>query len=700
MGVMIFNASAAGRNRKPGILVGMGEIIMTGTKNAQLAKGTLAKRLLPAVAVAVAATFASSAAFAQNCNTSQSGVVSPIPNIGQLAIPAGAASSALSGAIGSVNTIFLTQQGSAFVSAPPNPTPDQPGGGVWGRVVGGSEKVTSTSSSTGTVSNAAGPGGAPPPGGIINTSNTSCSNSVRENFVGAQMGADIARLNWSGWNVHLGTTAGYVGAQSTDNNGFSNHYEVPFIGTYVVATKGRFFADLMVREEFYNITLNNPGLAYFNQPVGAHGYSISTSAGYNFDLTNGWFAEPSAGFIYSKTSVDSFTNPGTAALPIPGTISTNDVESEIGRLSLRVGRNIEGDKINWQPFGSASVYHEFAGNVVTNYASLTNSSFNNCCVGPSPFAQTTQTTRIGTYGQYSLGVAGQVVNTGWLGFVRVDYRDGSNIQGWAGNAGIRYQFTPEMIASVMPVKVKAPPHPFIGPTDWTGFYVGGVAGVAYGRTDVDFVGAPYPIAGARPYTAGGLGGIELGYNRQFANRWVLGVEADIVATNLNGARTSGPADGLNPFGASVGFSPAFFTSKDQTNWMSTVTGRVGYAWGRTLFYGKGGVAIEDDSVSVNCIFGQSGSLGGRNCVNQAGVQPIGGFSTPRYTRVGGTVGFGTEFDLGHNWSAKSEYDFLSFGRHTALATDNTTFLTDKAYVSQVKIGVNYKFTPGVVVAKY
>ena len=138
--------------------------------------------------------------------------------------------------------------------------------------------------------------------------------------------------------------------------------------------------------------------------------------------------------------------------------------------------------------------------------------------------------------------------------------------------------------------------------------------------------------------------------------------------------------------------------------MSTLTGRVGYAWGRTLFYGKAGLAIEDDSVSVNCIYGATGqvAIGGgafRSCLNQAGVVTP-AMSTPWYTRVGGVVGFGTEFDLGHNWSAKSEYDFMSFNRHTALATDNTTFLTDKAYVSQVKIGVNYKFVPGVVVAKY
>jgi outer membrane autotransporter protein len=655
--------------------------------------------VLAAVAFAMAGS-ASTAAFAQNCGpTVQSGTLPFIPNIGQLAIPSGAAGAAIAGAIGNVNTAFLTQQGSAFVSAPSNPMPDQPGGGVWARAVGGNVNLSTTSVSTGVTSRA---------DGVSNTATTACQNSQHESFGGVQLGADIARLNWSGWNVHLGTTAGYLGARSSDNNGFNDTFQVPFWGTYLVATKGRFFADLMVRQEFYNVNVNNIGSNYFNQPVGAHGWSVSTSAGYNFDLGNNWFVEPSGGFIYSRTSVDSFVNPGTPVLAIPGLISTNDVISEIGRLSIRGGRTIETPTVIWQPFASASVFREFAGNVTSNYASLPNGSFNGGIL--APFNQTTSTSRVGTYGQYSLGIAGQIVNTGWLGFARVDYRDGSNINGWTGNAGIRYQFTPEMIAAVMPVKVKAPPRPFIGPTNWTGFYVGGFGGAAAGRTDIGFVGDPTAGSGSRPWVLGGLGGIELGYNRQFDNKWVLGVEGDVGAASVRGGRPAGSADGFSApvalgvgGGASVGFSPALFTAQDKTNWMATATGRVGYAWGRTLFYVKGGVALEDSSTSVTCIYGPTGfsiiNIGPRSCLNQAGVLSP-GFNTANYTRVGGTVGFGTEFDLGRNWSAKTEYDYLSFGRHMALATDGTTFLTDKSYISQVKVGLNYKFTPGVVVAKY
>jgi hypothetical protein len=47
------------------------------------------------------------------------------------------------------------------------------------------------------------------------------------------------------------------------------------------------------------------------------------------------------------------------------------------------------------------------------------------------------TNNIGTFGQYSVGVSGQIKDSGWLGFVRVDYRDGSEMHGLSGTGGIR-----------------------------------------------------------------------------------------------------------------------------------------------------------------------------------------------------------------------------------------------------------------------
>jgi opacity protein-like surface antigen len=598
-----------------------------------------------------------------------------------------------------MSTAFLSQQGSAFVSAPGDPKPDQPGGGVWVRGVGGEVTNKFSSNVTATLT-------APAPFSALFNSQAqvNCPGSVRNTFAGAQVGQDIARLNWGGWNLHWGTTAGYLSSHATDSTGGSANFEVPFWGTYLVATYGRFFADIMAREEFYSANLTSPIVGLFGQQVGAQGVSVAVSGGYNFALANNWFIEPSAGFIWSRTNVDSFNVSGGAlANGIVTNFSTAPIESEIGRLSLRVGTTISSGYMIWQPFASASVFHEFAGNVTNTATSLPNGAFAffGPITTPITLTGTASTTRVGTYGQYSLGLAGQVANTGWLGFVRVDYRNGNNIEGWTGNAGVRYQFTPEMVAAVMPTKapVKAM-GTVIPPTYWTGFYIGGFAGMAYGKTDIRFVGDP-GAAGTNPWVLGALGGGTLGYNYQ-VNNWVFGVEGDVGAANLHGARTCGTDSGKDVNGAQVRFSPAFLNCQNVVNWMATAAARIGYAWGRTLYYIKAGGAWADDQVNVSCIFGPvNGTLGAGNsaCVNRA-VALTNGFSTSGH-RSGWLIGYGTEFDLGRNWSAKAEYDYIDFGSRTALATDGITILKDSGAISQVKIGVNYRFSgPAAVVARY
>src|SRR5262249_2263901 len=145
------------------------------------------------------------------------------------------------------------------------------------------------------------------------------ASRIEANFFGVQAGTDVARLNSNGWNVHVGLTAGYLESRGRDvaqsfppaiSQGISdlatvgsinNSFQIPFIGGYVVATKGGFFSDLMVRRELYNISLNQPAINLNDQQLGARAWSVSAGAGYNFGLQDGWFVEPSAGVIWSRT---------------------------------------------------------------------------------------------------------------------------------------------------------------------------------------------------------------------------------------------------------------------------------------------------------------------------------------------------------------------------------------------------------------
>jgi opacity protein-like surface antigen len=684
-------------------------------------------RILAGFAIVMAVS-ASSSAFAQ-CTVTATGPGAGFfgPQLGAISAAAGASAGAFSSALGNMNTAFLSNQGSAFVSAPGDPKPYQDGGGVWARGVAGEFTSKFNTAGTGTVTSGPGAGigvvvipGVGPiavpfpiPAGALNTNaNVACTGSVNASFGGSQVGTDISKLNVNGWNIHLGTTAGYLNSHTSDTSGGTANIEVPFIGTYLVATHGRFFADLMVRREFYSADLTSPTIGLFRQQVGANGVSVSTSAGYNFALANNWFIEPSAGFIWSRTNVDSFNvGGGTITQGIVTTFSTAPIESEIGRLSLRVGTTVQRGNIIWQPFGSASVFHEFSGNTTTSGVTL-NGAFGTAVVpgvgaGVVPVTVSGQnsTTRVGTYGQYSLGLAAQVANTGWLGFVRGDYKKGDNIEGWTANAGIRYQFTPELIRAVMPTKAPVKALAYVAPTNWTGFYVGGFLGAAYGRTDIRFVG-DITNSGNNPWVAGPMGGVDAGYRYQYANNWVVGVEGDIAAVNLHGAKSCGTFNGIDANGNVVGtgFSPAYFNCQNKANWIATVAAQLGYSWHRTLFYVKGGAAAEDDHTNLTCIFGPLNNqpVGGGGidgpCRNQAGAI-TNGFSTSG-NRYGWLIGFGSEFDLGHNWSAKSEYTYIDFGTRTALATDGTTFLRDSGAISQVKVGLNYRFAAGPVVAKY
>jgi hypothetical protein len=56
----------------------------------------------------------------------------------------------------------------------------------------------------------------------------------------------------------------------------------------------------------------------------------------------------------------TFNQTGTGP-SYPNTTKINDIYSTLGRLSIRAGTTIVGDKMIWQPFATVSVYREFAG---------------------------------------------------------------------------------------------------------------------------------------------------------------------------------------------------------------------------------------------------------------------------------------------------------------------------------------------------
>jgi hypothetical protein len=125
---------------------------------------------------------------------------------------------------------------------------------------------------------------------------------------------------------------------------------------------------------------------------------------------------------------------------------------------------------------------EVTSSLTTNFASIGS---------PLPtLSSSVSTASLGTYGQFGLGIAAQFMSTGWVSYLRGDYRTGDNIEGWSLNGGLRYQFVPDppargrgpMIAKA-PIR-EAPAAPAV--YNWAGFYIGGYAGAAWGLTNWTF----------------------------------------------------------------------------------------------------------------------------------------------------------------------------------------------------------------------
>ncbi len=590
---------------------------------------------------------------------------------------AGGGINALTSVMGTVNTAFLTN-GSAFVSAPAGAGPDQQNGGVWSRTIAGTADTEARSTFNGTQYLAVAIVNPPKAASYGGPVSEHCETKVRQNFTGFQAGQDIAALNSgnTGLNLHFGATAGYVQASVGDvspGGTLAGNFQVPFVGIYTVLTKGNFFADAQGRLDYFQSELSDPmANGIFGQRLDARGYSFTGNTGYRFDLANKWFVEPSVGGVLSHVSTDPFDISGTlltgTGTSLPGAVQVQDVDSILGRTSVRIGTTLtsDGGLVVAQPFFTASVFHEFAGNVTASVSSQGN-YINASGAALWNINGVMSTSRVGTYEQFGLGSTFQLVNTGWLGYGRVDYRTGDNIQGISVNAGLRYSLN-SGDGSIKDGGSLTDSPVDLGGYNWGGPYAGVSIGSIWGSSPATAV-APATGSSDADY-AGYLAGVLAGYNYQIG-RIVAGVEGDFGSSNARGAKAC-----PNQF---------YFSCESDLEQMGSLTARLGYGWGRALFYGKGGWAFGDVAVGMHS---------NPNTTQLADGTPLATTLSTAKWENGWTVGGGMEFALTERWSGKLEY------MHTELGKE--LFTVDKlGGVSQVvsapsdndtvRVGVNYHF---------
>lgn len=246
-----------------------------------------------------------------------------------------------------------------------------------------------------------------------------------------------------------------------------------------------------------------------------------------------------------------------------------------------------------------------------------------------------------------------------------------------GASALALMVAQSAVAADFPVKAET----FAARFTWTGCYLGAHVGGAWEQKDATdpvlliqdnpVFGVPGSTVGTtttRVNSTGAIYGGQIGCDYQFSPSWVVGVEGAVSAGSLKGSTSVALPLG-NPGDA------ALVTAR--TDFIPSLTARLGYAVDHWLFYGKGGFAWTNDKYNV------TGTFAG-TAFNAAGLG----------MRTGWTAGAGAEWAFADDWSARLEYDYYDFGRSNVLMSDAAngfaSIVTFRQSAQMVKLGLNFR----------
>lgn len=205
------------------------------------------------------------------------------------------------------------------------------------------------------------------------------------------------------------------------------------------------------------------------------------------------------------------------------------------------------------------------------------------------------------------------------------------------------------------ISYDAAPAPIPAQTyNWTGFYVGLTGGLASGDTDLFITDGEESLTLFSGSSSGFIGGVQVGYDWQFENNFVLGAVADISASDKGFSWRPVPGDEVPDLGGEL-------------KYLGTVRARAGYAWDRALVYAHGGFAY--------------GKVESYNLPLDA-------------NHTGWTIGAGIEYALTDKISFGTEYAYVDLGDELLFSDtfeDEDFGLGSDVKFHTVKAMINFRF---------
>lgn len=260
-------------------------------------------------------------------------------------------------------------------------------------------------------------------------------------------------------------------------------------------------------------------------------------------------------------------------------------------------------------------------------------------------------------------------------------------------------------------------------TIWTGLYVGGHIGGAWGHVDISDTYEynsydPHKDTSISP--SGLFGGVQVGYNVQKGSL-VYGLEADLGKMKLNGSASAHLLDegvgAVDQYGKPIKYGDNDYDCDGgnpqickldakyavSAGLYGDLTGRIGYAQDKTLLYLKGGAAFLKMDMDARYT--------GQHVEGDVDPDTSSTFNfSGSDTLWGWTIGAGVEYSISRSISLKAEYQHFDFGTmkmgyegktiywcgsheypdcpgYSTLSGKSETDVT----VDAVSVGLNYRF---------
>jgi len=169
-----------------------------------------------------------------------------------------------------------------------------------------------------------------------------------------------------------------------------------------------------------------------------------------------------------------------------------------------------------------------------------------------------------------------------------------------------------------------------------------------------------------PKPTGVVIGGQIGCDYQFASNFVIGVEGAASGSTMRNTRNA-----VLPLG-----NPDIALVKATTDFLPSLTARVGYAFDTVLLYARGGAALAGDKYEFSGTFtGLPYDFKGND------------------NRYGWVVGGGVDWAFDPHWSVNFEYDYYGFGHGNVTMFDGINGFSGVADVRQsvqvAKVGFNF-----------